>query len=224
MSKKDITRFSRRSALGLVGAGLSAPFVLRDGWGQTMPELTKVPDSLKGSGEVRIATFGGTMQETQRKAYFEPFEKATGIKVRDFAGSDPTKIKAMVETGNIEWDMAQLSRGSIMNLMKTGDYFEKIDYSLVDDGVDKAYRFEYGLEMLVWAQVIGYRSDLTKGVAPNGWADFWDTKKFPGGRTMPAGTTPTTPPWPFAKAPALDAPQKATVGAEGAAPTPSPAP
>ena len=132
---------------------------------------------------MRIATFGGTMQETQQKAYFEPFEKATGIKV-PFAGSDPTKIKAMVETNNIEWDLAQLSRGSIMNLMKTGDYFEKIDYSLVDDGVDKDYRFEYGLEMLVWAQVIGYRTNSLKGAVPNGWADFWDTKKFPGDRAM----------------------------------------
>ena len=98
MNRKDITRFGRRTALGLVGAGLSAPFVLRDGWGQTMPELTKIPDSLKGSGELRIATFGGTMQETQQKAYFAPFEQATGIKVKAFAGSDPTKIKAMVET------------------------------------------------------------------------------------------------------------------------------
>jgi putative spermidine/putrescine transport system substrate-binding protein len=184
MSKQNFTRFGRRSALGLVGAGLAAPFI-RPSFGQgAMPELTSVPDSLKGSGELRIATFGGTMQETQQKAYFEPFEKATGIKVKAFAGSDPTKIKAMVETRNIEWDMAQLSRGTIMNLMKTGDYFEKIDYSLVDDGVDKAYRFEYGLEMLVWAQVLAYRTDATKGVVPNGWADFWDTKKFPGDRAM----------------------------------------
>jgi putative spermidine/putrescine transport system substrate-binding protein len=184
MRKNSFTTFGRRTALGLITTGLSAPFILRDGFAQTMPEQTSVPDSLKGSGEVRIATFGGTMQEVQRKAYFEPFEKATGIKVRDFAGSDPTKIKAMVETKNLEWDLAQLSRGTILNLMKTGDYFEKIDYGLIDDGVDKAYRFEYGLEMLVWAQVIGYRTDATKGVAPVGWADFWDTKKFPGDRAM----------------------------------------
>ncbi len=84
------------------------------------------------------------MQETQQKAYFEPFEKITGIKVRAFPGSDPTKIKAMVDTGNVEWDMAQLSRGSIMNLQKRGDYFEKIDYDIIDPGVEKQYRFEYG--------------------------------------------------------------------------------
>ena len=32
------------------------------------------------------------MQETQKKAYFEPFEKLSGIKVNDFAGSDFTKM------------------------------------------------------------------------------------------------------------------------------------
>ncbi|MBV8394383.1 MAG: ABC transporter substrate-binding protein [Alphaproteobacteria bacterium] len=182
--RKTFSSLRRRGALGIMGAGLAAPFIRPAFADDAWPELTKVPDSLKGSGEVRIATFGGTMQSTQRKAYFEPFEKATGIKVVDFAGSDPTKIKAMVETKNIEWDLAQLSRGSIMNLMKTGDYFEKIDYGLIDDGVDKAYRFEYGLEMLVWAQVLAYRPDATKGQVPVGWADFWDTKKFPGDRAM----------------------------------------
>lgn len=180
--------WGRRSALGLVGAGiatgLAAPFI-RPSYGQAAwPEQTTVPDSLKGSGEVRIATFGGTMQETQQRAYFEPFEKISGIKVRAFPGSDPTKIKAMVDTGNVEWDMAQLSRGSIMNLQKRGDYFEKIDYDLVDPGVGPEYRFEYGLEMLVWAQVLAYRTDALKGAVPNGWTDFWDTKKFPGDRAM----------------------------------------
>ena len=182
MSKKTI---GRRTTLGLVSAGLvSAPFI-RPSFGQAAwPEQTTVPDALKGSGEVRIATFGGTMQEVQQKAYFEPFEKITGIKVRAFPGSDPTKIKAMVDTGNVEWDMAQLSRGSIMNLQKRGDYFEKIDYDIVDPGVEPQYRFEYGLEMLVWAQVLAYRTDAFKGAVPSGWADFWDTKKFPGDRAM----------------------------------------
>jgi len=180
--------FGRRAALGLLGAGLAAPFIRPSLAQQAWPEVTSIPDALKGSGEVRIATFGGSMQETQQKAYFEPFEKLSGIKVRAFPGSDPTKVKAMVETGNVEWDMAQLSRGSIMNLQKTGDYFEKIDYSIVDDGVLPEYRFEYGLEMLVWAQVLGYRTDAFKGAAPVGWADFWDTKKFSGDRAM-FGTT-----------------------------------
>lgn len=179
------TTIGRRTTLGLMGAGLVAAPFIRPSYGQAAwPEQTSVPDILKGSGEVRIATFGGLMQEVQQKAYFEPFEKITGIKVRAFPGSDATKIKAMVDTGNVEWDMAQLSRGSIMNLQKRGDYFEKIDYDIVDSGVEPQYRFEYGLEMLVWAQVLAYRTDAFKGAVPSGWADFWDTKKFPGDRAM----------------------------------------
>jgi putative spermidine/putrescine transport system substrate-binding protein len=177
-------RFGRRTALGLLGGGLAAPFIRPAGAQAAWPEVTAIPDALKGTGEVRIATFGGTMQDAQQRAYFEPFEKLSGIKVRAFPGSDPTKIKAMVETGNVEWDMAQLSRGSIMNLQKRGDYFEKIDYDIIDGGVDPAYRFEYGREMLVWAQVLAYRTDALKGAVPKGWVDFWDTKKFPGERAM----------------------------------------
>ena len=45
-----------------------------------------------------------------------------------------------------------------------------------------------------------------------------------GMQVLPTGTTPTTPPWPFAKAPALDAPATATLGADGPAPSPSPTP
>ncbi len=178
------TTFSRRTAIGLLGAGLAAPLIRASHAETAWPEQTTIPDSLKGSGEVRIATFGGTMQEAQQKAYFEPFEKLSGIKVRAFPGTNPTKIKAMVETGNVEWDIAQLSRGSILNLKKSGDYFEKIDYSLIDDGVGPAYRFEYGLEMLVWAQVMAYRTDAFKGAVPSGWTDFFDTKKYPGDRAM----------------------------------------
>ena len=36
--------------------------------------------------------------------------------------------------------------------------------------------------MLVWAEVMAYRTDAFKGAVPVGWADFWDTKKFPGDR------------------------------------------
>jgi putative spermidine/putrescine transport system substrate-binding protein len=38
--------------------------------------------------------------------------------------------------------------------------------------------------MLVWAQVMAYRTDAFKGAVPSGWADFWNTRKFPGDRTL----------------------------------------
>lgn len=160
-----------------------------------MPPL---PETLKGSGEVRIVSYGGTMQDAVRKAYCEPFEALSGIKVRDIAGADLNKVKAMVDTGNVDWDVVQLSRSSVKNLMKKGDYFEKLNYDLVDTAnIDETYRYEYALDMLVWAEVLAYRTDAFKGAVPAGWADFWDTKKFPGDRAL-GGAGPSTPELEFA--------------------------
>lgn len=126
---------------------------------------------------------GGTAQEAEQKAYYEPFEKATGIKVRVFPASS-AKIKPMVDTGNVEWDVIHTGRTTVARLMKTGDYFERIDYSLIDDGVPKEHRLEYGVEMQIWAQVMAYRTDAFKGAAPASWADFWNTDKIPGDRAV----------------------------------------
>ncbi len=118
--------------------------------------------------------------------------------MQDFAGADINKVKAMVETGNVEWDVVQLSRGTVHSLMKHGDYFEKIDYDLVDTAnIDAVYRYDYALDMLVWAEVMAYRTDAFKGAVPAGWADFWDTKKFPGDRAL-GGAGPSTPELEFA--------------------------
>jgi putative spermidine/putrescine transport system substrate-binding protein len=69
-----------------------------------LPEITAIPAQLKGSGVVRVCSYGGAFQDAQRKAYFEPFERLSGIKVIEAQGPDPAKVKAMVDTKNIEYD------------------------------------------------------------------------------------------------------------------------
>ena len=121
--------------------------------------------------------------ENYARPMFQEFEKATGIKVRAFPGSDPTKVKAMVETGNVEWDMAQLSRGSIMNLMKNGDYFERIDYSIVDKSkVTPGFAYKYGVCNYMFSTVQAWDSSKIKEKPT--LADFFDFKKYPGKRLM----------------------------------------
>jgi putative spermidine/putrescine transport system substrate-binding protein len=188
-------RLTRRTALAI---GLSMPFVSATRAQTALPDVPPIPEKLKGTGELRIATFGGFMQDSQKTAYFQPFEKLSGIKVNDFAGSDFTKIKAMVDTNTVEWDVAQVSRGSVLNLMKKGEYFEPIDYDLIDTGVGKEFRFERGLEMLVWAQVMAYRTDVFGGAVPSGWADFWNIEKFPGDRSLVGAGSGNNPELEFA--------------------------
>jgi len=204
-TRDDTTDHSRRRFLGFAAwaaAGMTALGGTRS-FAQSaapakMPEITAIPDKLKGSGEVRIAGYGGTGQDAERSAYFAPFEKLSGIKTLDFPGADVNKVKAMVDTGNVEWDVVQLGRSTVKNLQKKGDYFEKIDYDLVDvDNIDPLYRYDYALDMLVWSQVMGYRTDAFKGAVPNGWADFWNATKFPGDRAL-GGAGPSTPELEFA--------------------------
>lgn len=194
------SRLSRRKFVQLSAAAgaaaLAIPYIGGQAKAQdvSLPEFGEIPESLKGSGEVRVVGFGGSGQAAQRQAYFEPFERLTGIKVVDLEGSDPNKLKAMVDTGNIEWDVMLSSRTTILRLSALGDYFEPIDYSLVDvDNIPEHFRHPLGIDVLGFAHTITYRSDvLSEG--PKNWADFWDLERFPGSRTLPTGVGSGIPP------------------------------
>src|SRR5580698_3491963 len=40
-----------------------------------LPPVTDFPEKLKGSGTVRVSSYGGVFQAAQREAYFKPFEE-----------------------------------------------------------------------------------------------------------------------------------------------------
>lgn len=206
---RDLEGMSRRELMrrGLkVAAGASAASLLFQAgiplhtYAQTpaaeipaLPEFDEIPENLKGSGEVRVQSWGGAFQDAQREAYFLPFQELSGIKVIESEGPDPSKVKAMVDTGNVEQDVVQMDRSDIIVLERQGDYWEEIDYSLFDvDNIDEVHRYKYSVDMLPYATVIGYRNDVfTEG--PKGQADFWNQEAFPGPRTTTAGTGGVTP-------------------------------
>lgn len=192
----DLDQMSRRRLLQVGGglAGASALFAAgfsvsgaQDAPTVDLPEVTDFPEALAGTGEVRVASWGGTFQDAQREAYFQPFEELSGIRVIEAEGPSAAQVKAQVDTGNIEWDVVQLDRSSVINLNKQGDYWEEIDYSLFDtDNIAEEHRYIYSVDMLPYAQIIGYRTDEYPD-PPQGWADFWDAEGFPGPRAMISG-------------------------------------
>ena len=187
-----------RAGLPLVGAGAQAtpPAAVK------LPEWEpgEVPEALKGSGEVRVICWGGAGQDAQREAYFKPFEEQCGIKVIEGEGPDLSKIKAMVDSGNVEYDIAQFDRSDVMNLQKQGDYWTEIDYTNFDTAnIDEVHRYKYSIDMLPYGTVIGYRTDVFPE-GPTGQKDFWDLEKFPGPRSTEAGTSGV---YPFLEAAAL---------------------
>jgi putative spermidine/putrescine transport system substrate-binding protein len=156
--------------------------------------VTDFPAKLKGSGQVRVCSYGGAFQAAQRKAYFEPFEELSGIKVIESEGPDIAKVKAMVDTKNIEYDVGEFDRASVINLMRKGDYWEEIDYSLFDTAdIDPSFRFKYSIDMLPYGQIWAYRTDAFGGKTPKDNPDLWDVKTFPGQRSLQSGSGGLSP-------------------------------
>ncbi len=106
----------------------------------------------------------------------------------------------MVDTGNVEYDVGEFDRADVINLEKKGSYWEPIDYSLVDTAnISPDFRYKYSLDMLPYAEIMAFRTDVFKNNKPNGWRDMWDVTKFPGPRTLTGGTGGLLPELEFAE-------------------------
>jgi putative spermidine/putrescine transport system substrate-binding protein len=140
------------------------------------------------AAELTVVNFGGANSNAQKFAYVEPFQKTSGNKVTvvEYNG-EMAKIKAMVETKNVSWDLVEVESGEVGRACEEG-LLEKLDVSKLGKKGDfiPAAIHECGLGAFVWSTVLGYNADKMK-VAPKSWADFWDTKKFPGKRGLRKG-------------------------------------
>ncbi|MBD9388559.1 polyamine ABC transporter substrate-binding protein [Agrobacterium sp. AGB01] len=131
---------------------------------------------------------GGSYQEAQRKAFFEPFTKATGIKIIEQSPADNGKFQAMVESGNVEWDVVDVGQGFVLRGTKL-NLFEKVDYAtagITKDDFDAKLVTDFSVPSIVWSTTLNYNTDLVKPEeSAKNWAQFWDVEKFPGERTLP---------------------------------------
>ena len=139
--------------------------------------------------QLTVVNFGGANANAQKKAYYEPFEKQSGSKLVTVEyNGEQAKVKAMVETKNVTWDVVEVESPDIGRGCDEGLY-EKLDYSKIVDKAalaPKAAVTECGVGIFVWSTVMAYNADKLKD-APKTWADFWDTKKYPGKRGLRKG-------------------------------------
>lgn len=142
--------------------------------------------------QLAITGWGGAFQLSQRKAFFEPFTKATGIKiVEDEYNGEVAKVRAMVETKAVSWDVLDVSGGNAIQMCAEG-IVETIDWSKI--GVDRSKfldgnKYDCAVPIAAVATIVAYDKDrLTNG--PKTISDLFDLKKFPGKRGLwvdPAG-------------------------------------
>ena len=143
------------------------------------------PAQAQEAKKIVYAGFGGTWQTSLRKHAFDPFENATGIKVVDVGGTSLSKIKAMVEAKQTEWDVAVMI-GSWLITGNKEKLFEELDLSLIDSkGYPPDTVQSTAVAVDAYSILMGYNTDAFKGrPAPQSWADFWNVEKFPGGRAV----------------------------------------
>lgn len=132
---------------------------------------------------VVFAGWGGNIQASQRKIYFDAFEKETGIKVIDVPDVSLAKIKVMVESGDVQWDVTQ-ALGMWIPLGAADNLWEELDYGVIKaDAVPEEFRSEHGIGNSAYGQILAYNTQATgEANAPKSWADFWDTAGKPGPR------------------------------------------
>jgi putative spermidine/putrescine transport system substrate-binding protein len=133
--------------------------------------------------EITIASWGGSYQEAQSKALFEPAEANTGIKVIQETYTGMADVRLQVSTNTVKFDLVVTGAGSAARAAEEG-LLEKLDYSVIDvsNFMPGSYS-DYCLGGDAYSVVFAYNTETFGENGPKTWADFWDTEKFPGTRS-----------------------------------------
>ncbi len=174
MSAQQPRRWSRRRLLqvgGAAAAALAAPLPLR-----------------AQSKRLVYATWGGSWEKALRQAWFDPFTKKTGIEVVSATGNTYGKLRAMVEAGNVEWDVIE-AQPDLSYIGTKDNLLEKLDFKVIDThdvmpGDDIVT--PVAIPQVVYSSVLFYNTKtFSKDNHPRTWAELWDVKRFPGMRQLP---------------------------------------
>jgi putative spermidine/putrescine transport system substrate-binding protein len=143
-------------------------------------ELTRLIDAIR-SREVIIGSFGGTTEEARKAAFWDSFTERTGVKIRivDIPGSlGDDMLLGKVPT---RWDAVH-SSGYMVLLADEGKKplptLEMTEDLLPPEVAKSSFQSFY----------MGYVPGYITGTWDRemaGWADFFDTRTFPGKRAWP---------------------------------------
>lgn len=162
---------------------LSRRAILKGAAGATAATTLGMPFVARAqSSQIVVATSGGQLEAAYEAAYYGPFTEATGVEIIK-APTDYAKLKAMVDAGAPEWDVAQMAADQVAIFSKQG-LLEPLDPSGIDtDALLPGTLYpDYVLSDLA-AAVMSWNTQLvSEENVPQTWADVFDLEKVPGGR------------------------------------------
>jgi putative spermidine/putrescine transport system substrate-binding protein len=137
--------------------------------------------------DITFVSQGGAYQEAQSKAILEPAAKRLGLTLKqDSSPKAYPIIKTQVQSGKVTWDVVDLPTGDCLR-GETEGLFEKLDPASIPNAAQlpASLKDDYSVGYISYSTVLAYRTDaFNTSDAPKTWADFWDTKKYPGQRSL----------------------------------------
>ncbi|MFZ2101979.1 MAG: extracellular solute-binding protein [Oricola sp.] len=168
------------------GFAFAAPAISQD-----LPQCDNCSDSMT------VVSWGGAYQNSQVKAYSDPYAAITGTKfIYDESSNEAVaKLRAMNEAKNITWDLVDVEGPDAVRLCDEGLAMEiNADELLAPapDGTPASKDFGESLvspcfiPQIVFSTTFGYRTDVAEwnGAVPTSICDVFDTEKFPGKRSL----------------------------------------
>ena len=144
---------------------------------------TMLPGKAEAAETLTVVSFGGSYQDAESKALFQPAAKALGITIKEetYAGIADLRLKA--KAGAVTWDVVASGSGTAAHAGAEGN-LEPLDYKIIDVStfVPNTWQ-EFAVGGDVFSTVLAWNTTTYGDHPPQSWADFWDVKKFPGKRS-----------------------------------------
>jgi putative spermidine/putrescine transport system substrate-binding protein len=184
-----ITKLLGSAALALLpmtGAALA-----QDAAAEELPPCENCSDSMV------IMSWGGAYQESQLKAYVEPYAAQTGVTVTwdESSNEAVAKLRAAQEAGNMPFDLVDVEGPDAQRACDEGLAVEiDIDEALTPapDGTSASEDFgdsrvnDCYIPQIVFSTTFGYRTDVAEwnGATPDDICDVFNLEEFPGMRSL----------------------------------------
>lgn len=138
--------------------------------------------------DLTVVSWGGAYQDAQREVYFKPFTAATGIALTEDSWNGGIGALRAKAEGPPSWDVVQVESDELELGCEEG-IIVPLDWEKLggrDQYLPTAVH-DCGVGAIVWATVLAYDADRYATNPPSSWADFFDTKAYPGTRALRTG-------------------------------------
>ncbi|WP_136476715.1 ABC transporter substrate-binding protein [Pseudomonas sp. DG56-2] len=133
---------------------------------------------------LNFVSWGGSTQDAQKQAWAEPFSDASKVRVVQDGPTDYGKLKAMVESGNVQWDVVDVEADFALRAAAEG-LLEPLDFNTIKrDRIDPRFVSDHGVGSFFFSFVLGYNEGKLGANKPLDWSALFDTSTYPGKRAL----------------------------------------